>query len=132
MPELTVGEVRTYLSELPVQRVGDTTIKKNIDLASTIVDGEKSAMASASLLHDAKLAKAAHLTMIAYASVIERATGSLPPAISAHLAVLEQLSEIMLKLVKRGAPTYVPMNEQWTTLLEQYQAGELEEDHDYY
>jgi len=129
---IEISEVREFLNNLPEARVSDATIELQIELANTVVESEKSVAATPEQVKDAKLARAAHLTMLSYASQIERSTGIVPAPIISHLAVLEELSERLLRICQRGTPTYKPMNEQWSTLLQQYVEGDIVEDWDRY
>ena len=128
----TVQDVRDFLSKIAVQRVSDETITLTLRVAETIVDGAKSGCTTAQQTEDAKLVYAAWQTLIAYATAMELSAGTVPAPVMSHQAVLETLANQLLDIVKRGSPIYVPMNEQWDSVLKQYQAGELEEAEDFY
>lgn len=99
------ARVRAYLADMPTDRVSPACIAEQIELANTIVESEKSDEATDEQVEDAKLAQAGYLTYVAYATEVERSTGSVPEPVVAHLARLEIIADKMLAYVKHGAET---------------------------
>jgi len=100
---VSVQDVRDFLKEITTQFVGDPTVRKQITMAEVLVNQEKGANITEEVLEQAILAKAAHLTYLAYATYIERSTGRVPEPMLLHLGELKDLAETMLGYARRGA-----------------------------
>ena len=101
---VTVSDVRTFLKDLPEEIVSDATIQEQINVATHLVENEKSAYASDQAVEYAILLSAAHLTAIAYASELERSLGVIPPQLNTLVNALEEMKEKALEIVRRGLP----------------------------
>jgi len=105
---VTVADVRTFLKDLPSEFVSDSTIQKQIDVATFIVDKEKSEAATTSDVDNAVLLQAAHLTLCAYAFEVERSLGVVSPSLNALIELLRRNSEDAMKYIKRGKTVKPP------------------------
>lgn len=99
---VTVNDVRTFLKDLPAEFVSDDVIQKQIDVATLIVNKEKSSQASSSDVDYAILVNAAVLSLMAYASEIERSLGVASPSLTALITQLQKLADKTLEYIKRG------------------------------
>jgi len=99
---VTVSDVREFLADLPADYISDATINKQISIASAIIDGEKSDDADSTLVDQAKLVNAAYLTLLSYASRIERVTGVIPAPLEKYLIRFERLADRFIEYVRRS------------------------------
>ena len=102
MPSLE--EVRSYLHNIPIQRLSDDTVEINMRFAESEVERKKSASASNDNIELAKLAVAGFLSYRSYADRVERGRGRTPPAISIQLAEYRTRMELALEIVRAGLP----------------------------
>jgi len=106
---VTVDDVRTLLKDLPSEYVSDDAVQKQIDVATFIVNKEKSSRASASDVDKAVLLNAAFLTLSAYASEIERSLGVVSPSLNTLIERYKTLADMALEYVKRAGDAPYPI-----------------------
>jgi len=106
---VTVSDVRELLKDLPSEFVSDDSITKQIEIATFIVNKEKSSQASSSDVDNAVLLNAAFLTLTAYASEIERSLGVVSPSLNALIERYKTMADLALKYVKRGTDAPYPI-----------------------
>ena len=106
---VTVSDIRTLLKDLPSEFVSDDVISKQIDVATFIVNKEKSSQASASDVDKTILLNAAFLTLTAYASEMERSLGVVSPALTTLIDRYKTLADLSLQYVKRGSDAPYPI-----------------------
>jgi len=96
---VTVADVRGYLSELPDQRVGDPTVQTNIRLATNLVNAKAHASATDQQKEDAILTLAGCYTCRSYVFEYERTAGQVPGPILANLQAYCEQAEVFLEIV---------------------------------
>mgnify|MGYP000448036506 CR=1 FL=1 len=105
---VTVSDVRAFLADLPSSLVSDQTIEKAISVAETIVNAYASVEAPPEDYENAILVQAAWITLVSYATVIERSTGEIPPAVVERLRDLRTIAERVLQAVSGTKETFMP------------------------
>jgi len=100
---IAVSDVRTFLADLPTAIIPDSTIEKCITVAGTIADHMKGSTASSDLIDSFVLIHASWLTLVSYASYVERSTGEIPAPLMERLRDLRKESELLLEILKRTA-----------------------------
>ena len=118
---VTVDDVRTLLKDLPSEYVSDDAVQKQIDVATFIVNKEKSSQASASDVDKAILLNAAFLTLSAYASEIERSLGVVSPSLNTLIERYKTLADMALEYVKRAGDVPYPIADLGESLWEYVQ-----------
>ena len=118
---VTVDDVRTLLKDLPSEYVSDDAVQKQIDVATFIVNKEKSNQASASDVDKAVLLNAAFLTLSAYASEIERSLGVVSPSLNTLIERYKTLADMALEYVKRAGDAPYPVADLGDSLWEYVQ-----------
>jgi len=97
--------------------LSDDTIEKQIEVASTTVEEEKSNAATTEAIEDAKLVLASYLSYAAYVNKLERGRGDLPVRQAREqLLFYERLAERMMSYVKRGEQRPKPVVDQTKSL----------------
>jgi len=99
---VTIADVRSYLKDLPSEFVSDSVIEKHIDVATFIIEKEKSETASTEDIDKATLIYASYQTALAYATELERSLGQLPPPIVSWIELLKEAAEKALEYIRRG------------------------------
>ena len=118
---VTVNDIRTLLKDMPSEFVSDETIQKQIEIATFIVNKEKSNQASTTDINRAIELNAAFLTLSAYASEIERSLGVVSPSLNTLIQQYKIMADLALKYVRRSTDAPYPIADLGESLWEYVQ-----------
>ena len=106
---VSVDDIRETLKNMPSEFVADEVIEKQIEIAAYMVDKEKSSSATATDIYMATLICSSHLTLLAYASEIERSLGVVAPSLGALIERYRVLCKEAMGYLKRGSAVMPPL-----------------------
>ena len=106
---VSVDDVRETLKNMPSEFVHDEVIEKQIEIAAYAVNKEASSAATTEDIYMATLICSCHLTLLAYASEVERSLGVVAPSLGALIERYRVLCKEAMEYLSRGTAVMPPM-----------------------
>jgi len=107
---------------MPDEFIADEVIQKAIDTATFVVDHEKSSSATTADLEKTIEINASYMSLMAYASEIERSLGIIGPSLGSLITEYKLLAEKALKYIRRASRVKEPYYDTPYSLWEYAQA----------